>query len=191
MSASFDHGYLQGQLLVATPNVTGPHFSKSVILMFAHSEEGGMGVILNHKLNHVTYRDMFEQLNLPHQHKVAEMPVHYGGPVEVNRGFLLYEHHGEYLEEAMVTVGDIAISGSLGVLKAIASGAGPERFMLALGYAGWAPGQLESEIQENSWFSVPMDADLIFNLSAADMWQQAGKLQGIDISKFSTLAGHA
>lgn len=191
MNASFDHGYLHGQLLVATPNVVGPHFSRSVILLFAHSEEGAMGVILNHKLDQVTYQDMFEQLNLPSNPHVATLPVYYGGPVEVNRGFLLYEHQGQYLDEAMAVVGEVAISGSLGVLKTIAAGGGPKRHLLALGYAGWAPGQLEEEIQENSWFSVPMDSDLIFSNNLSDKWQQAGKLQGIDISKFSTLAGHA
>lgn len=191
MITSSHDGYLQGNLLVATPNVTGSHFSKSVILLCAHSAEGAMGIIVNHLLSNVTYAELFEQLNLPLNSKLEHLPVHYGGPVEVNRGFVLYEHNGNFLDEALMQIGDIAISSSLGVLKAISDGHGPARSMLALGYAGWSAGQLEAEMEENSWFSVPMDTDLIFDVPLADRWHQAAKLQGIDLRKFSTLAGHA
>jgi putative transcriptional regulator len=191
MITSTHHGYLQGRLLVATPNIMGDHFSKSVILLFAHSEEGAMGIILNHPLRDVTYQDMFTQLALEDKAALATRPIHYGGPVEVNRGFLIYDHEQRFEKEAMVTVGEIGISASLEMLQRIAEGTGPARHLLALGYAGWAPGQLESEIAENSWFSVPLDVDLVFSQSAQAMWQQAANLQGVDMSKFSTLAGHA
>jgi putative transcriptional regulator len=191
MNASINSGYLEGQLLVATPNVTGDHFSKSVILMCAHSAEGAMGIIINHTLDNVRYADLFEQLALPNDILQENLAVHYGGPVEVNRGFVIYEHEGQFKDEAMLTVGQIAISGTLGVLKAIAAGKGPRRSLLALGYAGWSAGQLESEMKENSWFSVPASMDLIFERSNAKKWERAAMLQGVDLRKFSTVAGNA
>lgn len=191
MNASINSGYLEGNLLVATPNVTGTNFSKSVIFLCAHSAEGAMGIIINHTLDNVRYADLFEQLTLPTAALHQNLPVHYGGPVEVNRGFVIYEHEGRFLPEAMLTVGGIAISGSLGILKSIAAGAGPKRSLLALGYAGWAAGQLESEMEENSWISVPASIDLIFDQANTHKWERAAMLQGVDLRKLSTVAGHA
>lgn len=191
MTASLNNGYLEGQLLVATPNVMGSAFSKSVILMCAHSHEGAMGVIINHTLDNVHCSDLFDQLALPAETIRDNPPVYYGGPVEVNRGFVIYEHEGNFLEEAMLTVGDIAISGSLNILRVIAEGKGPKRSLVALGYAGWGAGQLENEIKENSWFSVPASTDLIFERTNAKKWERAAMLQGVDLRKFSTVAGHA
>lgn len=191
MTASLNNGYLEGQLLVATPNVTGSPFSKSVILMCAHSHEGAMGVIINHTLDNVHCSDLFDQLALSAGVIRDNPPVYYGGPVEVNRGFVIFEHDGQFLDEAMLTVGNIAISGSLNILKVIAEGRGPKRSLVALGYAGWSAGQLESEIQENSWISVPASTDLIFERANAKKWERAAMLQGVDLRKFSTVAGHA
>ncbi len=190
-STENEDGYLQGRLLVATPNITGSNFQRSVILMCAHSAEGAMGIIINHTLENIHYSDLFEQLTLPTASLQVNPSVHYGGPVEVNRGFVIYEHEQRHLKDAMLVVGDIAISGSLGILKSIAEGNGPKRCLLALGYAGWAPGQLESEIEENSWISVPLSTDLIFDDSQEEKWERAAKLEGIDLRKFSTMAGHA
>lgn len=184
-------GYLNGTLLVATPNITGSSFQKAVIFMCAHSHEGAMGVIINHTLDNIYYTDLFKQLNLPTDALQDNPPVHYGGPVEVNRGFVIYEHQQRFLKEAMLTVGDISISGSLGILKAISEGDGPKNCLLALGYAGWAAGQLEAEIQENSWISVPISTDILFGRDHQQKWERAAQLQGIDLKKFSTVAGHA
>jgi putative transcriptional regulator len=186
-----EDGYLQGRLLVATPNIVGSHFQHSVILMCAHSAEGAMGIIINHTLDNIFYSDLFEQLGLPTTALTVNPTVHYGGPVEVNRGFVIYEHDERYLKEAMLVVGNVAISGSLGVLKAISEDSGPKRCLLALGYAGWGPKQLEAEIEENSWISVPLNSDLIFDQSQEEKWERAAQLQGIDLRKFSTMAGHA
>jgi putative transcriptional regulator len=185
------NGYLEGQLLIATPNITGSSFKQSVILICAHSKDGAMGLIINHTLENVHYEELFEQLNLERKALLQSLPVHYGGPVEINRGFVVFEHNGQFLDEAMITVGDIAISGSLKLLQAIAEGTGPTKRLLALGYAGWAPGQLEEEIQGNSWLSVPADNAIIFDLNNIGKWQRAALKYGIDIYKLSSEAGHA
>ena len=188
---SSGNGYLEGQLLVATPNVTGSSFRQSVILICAHSNEGAMGIIINHTLENLHYEELFSQLELVPDMAVPNLPIHYGGPVEVNRGFVIYEHGGRHLEESMLTMGDLAISGSLQLLRDISRGDGPQKRILALGYAGWSPGQLEEEIESNSWISVPADSGIIFDADNSLKWQRAAMQHGIDLAKFSTTAGHA
>jgi putative transcriptional regulator len=188
---TYHSGYLEGQLLVATPNITGSSFKQSVILICAHSGEGAMGLIINHTLDSVHYDELFTQLNISRANLRQELPIHYGGPVEINRGFVVFEHKGRFLDEAMITVGDIAISGSLNLLRNIAEGTGPEKRLLALGYAGWSPGQLEEEIENNSWISVPVDNAIVFDNNNMNKWQRAALTHGIDLNKFSTTAGHA
>lgn len=184
-------GYLQGQLLIATPNITGSSFKKSVILVCAHSHEGAMGIIVNHLLDNIHGQDLFDQLSIKPEKDHAKMPIHYGGPVEINRGFVIYEHNGAFLDDAMLTIEGVAISSSINVLQAIAAGKGPEKHLVALGYAGWAPGQLEGEVEENSWISVPLRSDLIFDHKNGEKWKRAAMLEGVDLSKLSTTAGHA
>ncbi len=186
-----DKGYLEGQMLVATPNVMGGGFKQSVILMCAHSEEGAMGIIVNQTLPDVDYADLFNQFDLPKDNIDSSLSVNYGGPVEVNRGFVIYRHEDEFLDEAMITMGDMAISGSIDLLKKIAEGKGPKERILALGYAGWSPNQLEDEIEDNSWISVPVDSDLIFDTNNDSKWHRVSFGNGIDLTKLSTVAGHA
>jgi len=190
-SETKNSGYLEGQLLVATPNVSGSSFKKAVIFVCAHSQEGAMGIIVNHTLDNITYHDLFEQLDITHSSGLNFKQVHYGGPVEINRGFVIYEDNGRFTHDAMLTVNGISISGSVSILRSIAEGDGPERCMLALGYAGWAPGQLEEEIQSNSWISVPVSQHLVFDGNNSTKWERAGMLQGVDLSKLSSTAGHA
>lgn len=186
-----EKGYLEGQLLVATPNVMGGSFKQSVILMCAHSDEGAMGIIVNQSLPEVNYADLLEQFNLP-KHKIdSSVSVNYGGPVEVNRGFVIYRHEDRFLDEAMITMGDVAISGSMGLLQKIAEGTGPKQRIITLGYAGWSPNQLEEEIEDNSWISVPVNSDLVFDKNNDRKWHRASFGNGIDLSKLSTVAGHA
>lgn len=186
------NGYLAGQLLVATPMISGPIFQHALIFMCAHNAEGAMGIIVNHIIDNISYGDLFEQLSIPSGSTIDKMPVYYGGPVEINRGFVLYDNEGAApTEEAFLTFGDISVSSSLDTLRAIAEGRGPKRRLLTLGYAGWAPGQLESELEENSWFSVPASRELLFNTGNAEKWERAAWSQGVDITKFSSRAGHA
>ena len=184
-------GYLEGQLLIATPNITGSSFKKSVLLVCAHSHEGAMGIIVNHVLDSISDQDLFDQLNIEPGEAQQSQQIYYGGPVEVNRGFVIYEHNGEFIDDAMLTIGNIAISGSVGILQAIAEGKGPKKYIIALGYAGWAPGQLEDEVEENSWISVPISSDLIFDSKNGEKWERAAMLEGVDLSKLSTTVGHA
>lgn len=185
------NGYLSGQLLVATPLVTSPGFSRSVILLCAHDAGGAMGIIINHIIENISYRELFEQLSIEGGANVPRLPVHYGGPVEINRGFVIYHFDDKPHPETLITSGNIAISSSIHVLRDIAAGKGPSERILALGYAGWAPGQLEAEIEANSWISVPSSRELVFSADNDAKWNKAAQSQGIDIRKLTSDAGHA
>ncbi len=181
--------YLTGQLLIAMPGMGDPRFAKSVIYMCAHSGDGAMGLVVNRELESLKFSDLLEQLGVD-KGDVGDMPVHFGGPVETGRGFVL--HSADYKQEGTLIVDDsIALTATVDILRAIADGAGPQRRLLALGYAGWAPGQLESEIQANGWLNVPADDEIVFGQKLDDKWRRAiGKL-GIDASMLSSEAGRA
>ncbi|MGE5269534.1 MAG: YqgE/AlgH family protein [Thiohalocapsa sp.] len=182
---------LTGQLLVAMPQMTDPRFARSVVYICAHSEEeGAMGLVVNKLLAPLTMDELLTHLKLDPERCDPPRPVHFGGPVEPGRGFVL--HTPDYREEATLLVADeFAVTATLDILRAIGKGQGPRRNLLALGYAGWAPGQLDAEMQANGWLSVAADADLVFGEDPDGKWQRAlGKL-GIDLSMLSTDAGHA
>jgi len=182
---------LTGQLLVAMPQMMDPRFARSVVYICAHSEEAGaMGLVVNKLLQALTMDELFTHLKLEPARQNQASPVYFGGPVEPGRGFVL--HTAEYKEEATLAVsGDFAVTATLDILRAIGRGEGPRRSILALGYAGWAPGQLDAEIQANGWLSVEADAELVFDDDIDGKWQRAlGKL-GVDLTMLSTDAGHA
>jgi putative transcriptional regulator len=183
-------GYLKGQLLVAMPTMGDPRFERTVIYLFAHSESGAMGLVVNKALDNITFPDLLSQLKITPG--VTEQPivVHFGGPVETGRGFVL--HSTDYQRDATVVVDeDVALTPTVDVLKAIASGRGPRRSLLALGYAGWAPGQLDAEIQANGWLHVPPDEELLFSPNLGEKWPRAVAKLGIDVGRLSGAAGHA
>jgi len=191
-SAKDGSGYLTGQLLVATPLISGPSFNHAVIFICAHNNEGAMGIIINHIIESISYGELFQQLSLTADEKKRNLPVHFGGPVEINRGFVVFDNEGKPPHaDATLTVGDISVSSSVSILREIAAGAGPKDSLLALGYAGWGPGQVESEIEQNSWISVPANKDLIFHTLNEHKWEKAAKHYGIDLTKLSTNVGHA
>jgi len=182
---------LAGQLLVAMPQMTDPRFARSVVYLCAHSEEDGtMGLVVNKTIDSLTMEHLFSQLNLDPRPDGRDRPVHFGGPVEPGRGFVL--HTPDYREEATLEVGDeFCVTATLDILRAIGRGKGPSRNLLALGYAGWAPGQLDAEIHANGWLSVPADTELVFDPELGGKWERAlGKL-GVSLSMLSTDAGHA
>lgn len=185
-----ENGYLEGQLLVAMPAMVDARFAHSVIYLFAHSSSGAMGLVVNKALDGITFPDVIRQLGIESGPVDRQIRVHFGGPVETGRGFVL--HSADYQHEATLRVGqDVALTTTIDVLKAIASGYGPRRRLLALGYAGWAPGQLDAEIQANGWLSVPADDELIFGPNLDAKWTRAmGKL-GIDPSHLASQSGHA
>ena len=182
---------LAGQLLVAMPQMLDQRFARSVVYLCAHSDDAGaMGLVINKLLGSLTMGELFAQLDISPSSVVNSRPVHFGGPVEAGRGFVL--HTTDYNEEAtMVFGGNLAVTATLEILRAIGKGQGPRQSLFALGYAGWAPGQLDAEIQANGWLSVAADDDIIFDPDHDGKWRRAlGKL-GIDLSMLSSDAGHA
>ena len=182
---------LTGQLLLAMPQMMDPRFARSVVYICAHSEEAGaMGLVVNKLLQSLTMDELFTHLKLEPARQNRASPVYFGGPVEPGRGFVL--HTAEYKEKSTLAVsGDFAVTATLDILRAIGRGEGPRRSILALGYAGWAPGQLDAEMQANGWLSVDADSELVFDDDIDGKWQRAlGKL-GIDLTMLSTDAGHA
>jgi putative transcriptional regulator len=190
-AAEGDMKSLTGQLLVAMPQMLDPRFARSVIYLCAHSEDAGaMGLVINKPLGSLTMGELLAQLDIAPSGIVNTRLVHFGGPVEAGRGFVL--HTADYNEEATLLVdGNIAVTATLEILRAISGGRGPRQSLFAIGYAGWAPGQLDSEIQANGWLSVAADDDIIFDADHDGKWRRAlGKL-GIDLSMLSSDAGHA
>jgi putative transcriptional regulator len=182
---------LTGQLLVAMPQMLDPRFARSVIFLVAHSEDGGaMGLVVNKLLGSLTIGELLKQLDVPPSPSVSSNPVHFGGPVEGGRGFVL--HTSDYNDEGTVVVADnIALTATVEILRAIGKGDGPRRRLFALGYAGWAPGQLDAEIQANGWLSVAADDDIIFDADQDGKWRRALAKLGVDLTMLSTDAGHA
>ena len=182
---------LGGQLLVAMPQMQDPRFARSVVYLCAHSAEGGaMGLVINKLIGSLTMEELFKHLEIEPPRSNRPRPVHFGGPVEAARGFVL--HTADYREEATLVVdGNIAVTATLDILRAIGRGEGPQRSFLALGYAGWAPGQLDAEIQANGWLSVAADDDLVFDAELDGKWQRALAKLGVDLSMLSSDAGHA
>ena len=182
---------LTGQLLVAMPQMQDQRFARSVVYICAHSgEAGAMGLVINKLMGSLTMGELFAQLDIPPSGTAATRPVHFGGPVEAGRGFVL--HTADYNEEATLVVdGNIALTATLDVLRAIGEGRGPSRSLFALGYAGWAPGQLDAEIQANGWLSVPADDAIIFSPDHDKKWHRALAKLGVDLTMLSSEAGHA
>ncbi len=183
-------GYLDGHILIAMPTMPDPRFQKTTILLCAHGKEGAMGIVLNKDLDALSFDELFEQLEIPHSGNFADHKIHFGGPVESERGFLL--HSTDLIHETtMLIANDIALTATVDMLKSLATGSGPENTLLALGYAGWGPGQLEKEIQENGWLVVEADTDLVFGHQSALKWQSAIQKLGFDPSALSGEIGHA
>ncbi len=183
-------GYLTGQLLVAMPQMRDPRFMRTVIYMCAHSTDGAVGLVVNKLVDNVSFRDLLEHLNIQTRPVENEIFVHFGGPVETGRGFVL--HSSDYVQDATRLIDEhIGLTASVDILKSIAEGNGPDRSLLALGYAGWGAGQLDEEIQANGWLSVAPDVPLVFDGDLDGKWERAMGKMGIDFSKLSGDAGHA
>ena len=182
---------LVGQLLVAMPQMLDPRFARSVIYLCAHSgEAGAMGLVINKLLGSLTMGELFAQLDIEPSVVVGSRPVHFGGPVEAGRGFVL--HTADYREEATLRVnGNISVTATLEVLRAISQDQGPRQSLFALGYTGWAPGQLDAEIHANGWLSVAADDDIVFASDHDGKWERALAKLGINLPMLSSEAGHA
>ncbi|UKJ72352.1 YqgE/AlgH family protein [Azospirillum brasilense] len=182
--------YLTGQLLIAMPGMTDPRFQRTVIYMCAHNDDGAMGLVVNRLFGSVTFEDLLEQLEIEIQEPIANMPVHYGGPVESGRGFVL--HSTDYVRDGTLVVDDeVALTATIDILRAISEDRGPRRNLLLLGYAGWGPGQLDAEIQANGWLNVPCDESLLFDPELDTKWERSIAKLGVSLSMLSAEAGHA
>lgn len=190
--------YLDGQLLVAMPAMADPRFSRSVIYLCAHSSDGAMGIIINQHAPHISFRELLEQLNIASDEESIRMPielgsmaVHVGGPVETGRGFVLHSAD-YYADDSTLPIDDgVCLTATVDILRAMAKGSGPDQALLALGYAGWAPGQLENEMQSNGWLHCPADSELIFDRDVEAKYHRALTKIGIDPSRLVNDSGHA
>jgi putative transcriptional regulator len=180
----------RNRLLVAMPGLHAGTFDKSVIYLCAHSAAGAMGLVVNQSLPDVDFGELLEQLHLPHPAQLVAPVVHFGGPVDTGRGFVL--HSTDFMRADTVRVDDgLCITGTVDIIRAIAEGNGPGRSIFALGYAGWGPGQLEAEMQANSWLVVPADEELLFSVQLDRKWERALGRLGVDPSALSMEAGRA
>lgn len=182
--------WLTGQVLIAMPSMRDPRFAQSVIFVCAHTAEGAMGVVLNRPRKSPDFTELLKQLGIEPSPPRREIRMGTGGPVEDNRGFVL--HSPDWSAEGSMAVDNkYVLTANLEVLQAIASGGGPERGFLVLGYAGWAPGQLDEEIRQNAWLSAPADAALVFDANFSTKWQRALAKLHIDPGMLSGEAGRA
>ena len=181
---------LTNQFLIAMPSLADPNFHRTVTLMCAHSEDGAMGIVINRPLD-IKLTAVLDHMSIELTSNDAEqIPVLQGGPVQRERGFVIHHPPGDW--DAVLRVGDdIGISTSKDILSAVAEGRGPERVIIALGYAGWGAGQLEHEVQQNAWLSGPADSRIIFDTPYEERWTSAARLLGIDPDHLSGDAGHA
>jgi putative transcriptional regulator len=195
-----DHssGYLDGQLLVAMPGMPDSRFSRSVIYVCAHSPEGAMGIIVNQPAPHIDFPDLLAQLDIIPSGRAIKLPrkakalkVLRGGPVETGRGFVL--HSADFaIDNSTLPIDDgICLTATVDILRAIARGDGPRHAVLALGYAGWSAGQLETEMQDNGWLHCTADRDLLFDSGFETKYERALRKIGIDPGMLSSAAGHA
>ncbi len=190
--------YLEGQLLLAMPGLTDPRFDRSVIYICSHGEEGAMGLMINAPADNIDFPGLLDQLEVSYNPDLLlrndipgkEVILHTGGPVEIGRGFIL--HSADYVQESTLIVSEtVALTATMDILSAIAEGKGPVNFLVALGYTGWGKGQLEDEINRNSWLSIEADEELLFRTDLELIWPRAMAKLGVDITMLSTMAGNA
>ena len=189
-SESGGAGYLTGQLLIAMPNMRDPRFEKTVIYMCVHNADGAMGLVINKQIDSISFPQLLEQLEIVAPDAPPGIRIHFGGPVESGRGFVL--HSSDYGQSGTIAVDDaIALTATVDILRDMAKRHGPEHSILALGYAGWGPGQLDGELQQNAWLNVTADENLIFGPNVESTWERAVAKIGIDPRLLSGDAGHA
>jgi putative transcriptional regulator len=197
MASSRDHrvddgeSFLEGKLLIALPGMGDERFAQTVIYMCAHSAKGAMGIVINKPIPGLTFAEVMKQLEIETKPLAAELPILYGGPVETGRGFVLHSGDYEGSDSTLSVSRDVSLTATLDILRAIAGGRGPKKVLFALGYAGWAPGQVESEFQTNGWLHCESDPSLIFGVSPEAKWLNALQRLGIGPSGLVADTGRA
>jgi len=183
-------GYLQEQMLIAMPAMADPNFVRSVTVLCQHSEEGAIGITINRESG-FSLGEILSQLDIGCDNEdIRELRVLEGGPVNTDRGFVLHSPKKGFESSLEISTG-IMVTSSRDVLAAIARGEGPDHYIVALGYAGWGNGQLESEMRENAWLSVPVDRAIVFDLPLQDRWERAVSKLGVDVKHLHGEGGHA
>lgn len=182
--------FLDSKLLLAMPSLTDPRFDRSVIYLCSHDASGAMGLVINQGFDNLDFEGLLDQLDIDHDEMAPDIPIHIGGPVEPGRGFVL--HSADFVQDSTMVVSEtLALTATVDILRAMANGSGPIHSLLALGYAGWGPGQLENEIQSNSWLTADGDDEIIFHTELEHKWPRAMTMLGVDVSMLSAEAGHA
>ncbi len=181
---------LTQHFLIAMPNMVDPHFAKTLTFVCEHNDQGALGVVVNRPID-MNLHSLLEQIGVPLDSGILKsIPVHFGGPVQTDRGFVRHMPLGQW--QSTLAVGpDIGLTTSKDILQAVAGGAGPRQMLITLGYAGWAPGQLEHELAQNAWLTVPATHEVIFELPAEEKLPAAMGLLGVDYANLSEQAGHA
>ena len=180
---------LTNQFLVAMPTLMDPNFHRTVTYICEHSEQGAMGIVINRPLE-LRLSDIMSQMEIDPGPTVAGVHAYYGGPVDMARGFVLHTPVGNW-EATLRIAGDIGVTSSRDILQAMAQGQGPSRAIVALGYSGWAAGQLESELAQNAWLTCPAATDIMFDLDSEQKLAAAAARLGVDLNSLTTDAGHA
>lgn len=180
------------QFLVAMPSMSDTLFTRSVAYVCQHNQDGALGIVIN-RPSDMCLSDIMKQMNIEIKSAQAEhCPIFYGGPVQRERGFVIHNTYDDvHWESTLKVTESISLTTSRDILEAIGQGVGPKTFLIALGYAGWGEGQVEQEIIENSWLSVPSQSDILFKLPSAQRWQAAAHQIGVDINLLPTQAGHS
>lgn len=182
---------LTGKLLIAMPAMGDDRFDQSVVFICAHSPEGAMGLIVNKRADDLRLSDLLEQLEIAQGRDMTNLPVHFGGPVEHGRGFVLHDYGYHSAISTLDVNDDFAMTATMDILEDLALGRGPLRNIVALGYAGWGPGQLESELSQNAWLTVEADKELVFSHADATKWESALQKLGVSSVTLSSEAGRA
>ncbi len=181
--------FLNNQFLIAMPNLADPSFFHTVTYLCQHNEDGALGIVINRPAG-MTLGDIFKQMEIKvSAPNVGSMSVYSGGPVQQERGFVIHDAGGHWDSSILISE-NIALTTSRDILEAIAVGAGPSHFLVALGYAGWSAGQLEREVTNNAWLNAPFAADILFSTPPPLRWNQAAKQIGVDINLLTFQAGH-
>jgi putative transcriptional regulator len=183
-------GYLTGQFLLAMPHMQDPRYEKTVIYICGHDLNGAMGLVVNKHLGDLTLKGLLEYLNLPQESIRRDLPIYFGGPVDTGRGFVL--HSDDFTHPGTVPLGHhIALTATVDVLQSIAQGGGPKECLLAMGYVGWGPGQLDSELHSNRWLQVEGDSEILFQTSIEKKWEKAIAKLGVTPESLSDEFGQA
>jgi putative transcriptional regulator len=181
---------LTGHFLIAMPSMADPHFAKSLTFICEHNEQGALGLVINRPLD-MTLQILFEQLGIERTERSLDaLPVHFGGPVQTDRGFVLHQPIGQW-QSTLPVNGSVGLTTSKDILEAVGRGEGPRHLLVTLGYAGWAPGQLEHELKQNAWLTVPAQTKILFSMPFESRLAAAMGLLGVDFAKLSGAAGHA